>query len=284
MTLKKDGHPQAVYLVGVPVGVKRPRGGIEGGRYVGLIKAFLPEKQFGFIECPELFEAYGQNTWVCAQQLKDFQPGQHVEFTMTLNRNGKPQAQDLGEVGDANGIIKRARKNGEAGVRYSGTLKELSTELGCGIIDCPDLLAVYGCDTLVHPAQVGNFQPGQAIEFTMSTNTDGGHPWAIELAEKRPIEKPLDTPPWLQPQDGKQYIGTIKQYEPGKGFGFIDCPVLRQQYNRDTWVHHAQMRDFKVGDQVSFQMALNQVGHPQGINLQAVTTGHSFGFSSGFGF
>merc|ERR1719195_1929913 len=56
----------AAQMPGPPApGSKRPphMSGAEGQRYVGGIKSFTPEKGFGFINCPELFECYGRDTW-----------------------------------------------------------------------------------------------------------------------------------------------------------------------------------------------------------------------------
>merc|ERR1712183_711012 len=48
--------------------------------------------------------------------------------------------------------------------------------------------------------------------------------------------------------DTERYHGTVKSFLAEKGFGFVDCPVLKEVYGRDTWVHSAQLGSFQAGD------------------------------------
>ena len=94
----------------------------------------LDPEGFGFIDCPELFDAYGRDTWLHFAQLQHFQPGDSVEFTMTLNKDGHPQAIDLGQQTYAGqmaatsfsprpfgaGHGKGPSRSGEEGQRYRG--------------------------------------------------------------------------------------------------------------------------------------------------------------------
>jgi len=69
--------------------------GAAGQRYSGRVKQFRADKGFGFIECDELHQTYGRDTWVHHQQIGSFSVGDEVSFTMTLNKQGHPQAVDL---------------------------------------------------------------------------------------------------------------------------------------------------------------------------------------------
>lgn len=303
-------------------GVKRPRGGEPGPGYTGTIKQFSAEKGFGFIDCPELHEYYGRDTWLHHAQVFDFKPGETVEFTMSLNKDGNPQAVNLSypkePVQQFEQMFNQMAQwmgfgaGGQQGERYTGTIKSFSVEKGFGFIECKDLHKMYGRDTWVHHAQILSYAPGDIVEFTMSLNKDG-NPQAGDLTDGseagqraakvgRIMDKASgkassgssgkgllgsllgkgkgagsgkaesgDAPSWLQPADDERYAGVVKRFDADKGFGFIECDVLKNFYGRDTWVHSAQLGEFQVGDQVEFSMTLNQQGNPQAINLAAAT-------------
>eukprot|EP00930_Biecheleria_cincta_P007469 TRINITY_DN108688_c0_g1_i1.p1 TRINITY_DN108688_c0_g1~~TRINITY_DN108688_c0_g1_i1.p1 ORF type:complete len:156 (+),score=21.81 TRINITY_DN108688_c0_g1_i1:81-548(+) len=67
-------------------------------RCVGVIKSFYPDKQYGFIACPELHELYGRDVFLSSVQLGFFEVGSNVSFLVTLSKDGQPQAQDLQEA------------------------------------------------------------------------------------------------------------------------------------------------------------------------------------------
>eukprot|EP00931_Biecheleriopsis_adriatica_P056214 TRINITY_DN332_c1_g4_i1.p1 TRINITY_DN332_c1_g4~~TRINITY_DN332_c1_g4_i1.p1 ORF type:complete len:349 (-),score=103.38 TRINITY_DN332_c1_g4_i1:83-1063(-) len=77
-------------------------------------------------------------------------------------------------------------------------------------------------------------------------------------------------------------LGRIKSFNEEKGYGFIDCPRVFQQFGRDAFVHKAQMNGFKVGDEVTLVVTLNDSGLPQAKDLQS-TTGKPGTSSSGKG-
>lgn len=66
---------------------------------------------------------------------------------------------------------------------------------------------------------------------------------------------------------GGRHQGRIKSFNPDKGFGFIACEAVFRQYNRDAFVHKAQIGDLKAGDEVSFAVETNKQGMPQAKDL-----------------
>lgn len=74
--------------------------------------------------------------------------------------------------------------------------------------------------------------------------------------------------PWAG-WDGS-FPGRIKSYNPDKGFGFIDCQYTYTQYNRDVFLHKAQIGDLKVGQMVSFKCEINKQGMPQAKDVSAL--------------
>jgi len=71
----------------------------------------------------------------------------------------------------------------DKGARCSGTIKSVTSELGHGLIDCPQLNSVFGCDVVVFPQQVGSFREGQSVNFAVTLNDDS-KPQAFDLIEE----------------------------------------------------------------------------------------------------
>jgi len=68
---------------------------ITNRRFEGVVKSFKAQSGFGFITCTELQGQYSNDVFVHHTQLYDFKEGDHVAFTVHLNKEGKPQAYDL---------------------------------------------------------------------------------------------------------------------------------------------------------------------------------------------
>merc|ERR1719297_393673 len=85
-------------------------------------------QKFGFITCPELQANYGADCFCLGQQLAAYGPGDVVQFTVGLNREGKPQAIDItpvstpsgtGNWGDDGKASGKAGKGGYGGKDWS---------------------------------------------------------------------------------------------------------------------------------------------------------------------
>merc|ERR1711933_672719 len=61
--------------------------------------------------------------------------------------------------------------------------------------------------------------------------------------------------------------GRIKSFNTEKGFGFIDCPKMRDKYGRDVFIHKKQMGDLEVGDEITFVCEPNKEGMPQARDI-----------------
>jgi len=66
----------------------------------------------------------------------------------------------------------------------------------------------------------------------------------------------------------ERYIGTIKQFDPSKGCGFIDCQDTEAIYGLDVWIQSPAIGTLKVGSIVEFSVRLNKAGNPQAEDLQ----------------
>jgi len=64
------------------------------------------------------------------------------------------------------------------------------------------------------------------------------------------------------------YLGTIKSFNVAKGYGFIECPEIKNEgHTNDVFLHHAQVGECKVGDSVMFTTFLNKNGRPQAATV-----------------
>jgi len=69
----------------------------------------------------------------------------------------------------------------------------------------------------------------------------------------------------------KTYEGTVKSYNPDKGFGFIFCEATLKRYQSDVFLHKKQAEGVSLGDKVTFEVEVNERGKPQARNVIRVT-------------
>lgn len=79
----------------------------------------------------------------------------------------------------------------------------------------------------------------------------------------------------------KRAHGKIKSFNETSGFGFIDCPDLKEHFGRDVFVHRKQMVGFSVGQPVNFAIVLNKDNHPQAFDICDHQEGSKGGKSQG---
>lgn len=173
--------------------------GAQGGWYTGSIISYMPERHFGFIGCPDL----GMDCFLAEKQKGDFEIGDTVQFEVTYNQQGKPQAQNLSALGG--GVGQAAAAHGgdafdgwgaeawdtmpaiTAGIKhastadawdtaaqnsdeqYVGTIITFTPERHFGFISCPAL----GMDVFLSDKQLGSFNVGDTVAFTVTQNNQG---------------------------------------------------------------------------------------------------------------
>jgi len=69
----------------------------------------------------------------------------------------------------------------------------------------------------------------------------------------------------------RRFEGTVLCFSPEKNFGYITCSDLRARFNKDVWVHKAQLGRFGIGQLVSFMVIISKQGHPQAVSLRPVS-------------
>lgn len=78
--------------------VLKDKGPCATRRFSGIVKSIYQRKQYGFIDCIELRNMYGKDTFVLQSQLDSFERGDAVTFNAKLNDAGEPQAIGLQHV------------------------------------------------------------------------------------------------------------------------------------------------------------------------------------------
>lgn len=90
------------------------------------------------------------------------------------------------------------------------------------------------------------------------SNWGGGGSW-------RGAEKPIDESGGLL----GEFEGKIKSFSDEKGWGFIECPDVKAQYDRDVFLYFSQKKDYRVGHKVKFTCVLNKDGMPAAKDLKS---------------
>merc|ERR1719323_1912003 len=69
--------------------------GVTAGKHSGWVKSINTEKGFGFISCPQTYAQFQRDVFARGQDLQGLEQGQYVTFTVSTNKNGLPQANDV---------------------------------------------------------------------------------------------------------------------------------------------------------------------------------------------
>mmetsp|Transcript_99348 Transcript_99348/g.289947 ORF Transcript_99348/g.289947 Transcript_99348/m.289947 type:complete len:647 (+) Transcript_99348:115-2055(+) len=103
----------------------------------------------------------------------------------------------------------------------------------------------------------------------------------VQLSAKLPGVTWIDFYKWQQnarnvrtvrpPDMDRRFSGVVKSFSPRQGYGFISCVECSRIYNcGDVFLHQRQATGFQEGQYVSFHVACNNKGQPQGQDLKEV--------------
>merc|ERR1719454_1240578 len=78
----------------------------------------------------------------------------------------------------------------------------------------------------------------------------------------------------LKSDDGSDeptiFLGSVKYISEEKGYGFIECAEALEQYGSDVHADLQALQGLCLGQQVSFQVRLGQIGgRPQAVSITA---------------
>eukprot|EP01065_Artemidia_motanka_P042323 TRINITY_DN5654_c0_g2_i2.p1 TRINITY_DN5654_c0_g2~~TRINITY_DN5654_c0_g2_i2.p1 ORF type:complete len:326 (+),score=74.34 TRINITY_DN5654_c0_g2_i2:141-1118(+) len=79
-----------------------PRTDVSSRRFVGTVKSFVHACGYGFIESDEIRSAFGGDAFLHKHQFRGLVVGDTVEFSVTQNKAGRPQARHIIKVSPVN--------------------------------------------------------------------------------------------------------------------------------------------------------------------------------------
>eukprot|EP00392_Amoebophrya_sp_AT5.2_P007937 g7956.t1 len=147
-----------------------------------------------------------------------------------------------------------------SGSWYDGVLKNYNADKNYGFASCRQLEeeGIYeaGRDVFVRNIGKDTFKIGEAIRFQIQDFE--GKPQAVRVEEAA----------------GNRYIGVIKSFDPLKGFGFIRCDELSEQYAGDVFLQASAYTEelrvaAPVGKPVEFCLWINNNKKPQALRLRS---------------
>jgi len=263
--LNKEHKPQAFDLV-------PPKDSVRGWRDSPAIADWTPSNQ----GMKSVFSSSNQAP-------QDMQQGMDAMMNVmqSMMQGGTPPEQPVtrmqGPSGGIRGVVPWDRAPAPAPVNnpdaelgsFMGTVKSFVSKSNYGFIECPDLRAAgYANDVWVHGDQMKDFkEPGTQVSFVAFLNPKG-----------QPQAKALQLAPPTRGVDDQDIIGTfpgvIKSFSrTEKGYGFIECPALKEQGYNDVFLHREQLGPFDVGSEVAFTAFLNRKGQPQARDLKPFEAG-----------
>lgn len=259
-------------------------------RQYGTIKSFSEQNNYGFIDCPEVKEAFGNDVFVHGSQLNgNFAVGQEVSFALLLNKERKPQAFDpypahAGGKGKGSGMMLGGPgcKGGGGGGGMKGAGKPSPWDSGSkGSSFMGGAKGGFAWSQGPSAAWAGGWDSGPAC-----WGPPGGKSWASQPSAKgggggggkgksgKPSASgdgftPPETSMEMPGVTDRSFSGMVKSFNDQKGFGFIACDEIMEQFGGDVFLHHAQFYGLEVGQAVSFEVFLNKDGKPQAKQVSA---------------
>lgn len=265
-------------------------------RYNGVVKSFSEAKGYGFITSPEITEAFGQDLFIHRDQLKGFSPGTKVNFAILLNK-GKAHAFDV--ASDSNPALPSANAQWQQASQWQAPYFAAGNGVawgkdGMGAWGYGDDWAGFGKDGK------GNWGKGEAKGFKGQFGDKGtAVTWSKGGTARLDQGKPScgkGQPPIAEVKTGgyafsgevpssavqiegvtdRRWNGSVKSAKEGK-FGFLVSEELTaatseqlQNGSQDIYVHWNHVKDFSIGEAVSFSVIVNEKGGLKAVNVQSM--------------
>jgi len=259
--------------------------GAATGQYVGVVKNWNKEKGWGMIESEQITQLYAKDMFFMKSQVQGntAAKGWHVRFDVIQGTKGfeatnvvqvgTPQPQQRALQVPAWNQASRSHMpglpSGTPAARtaapaqttatqsqvFCGTVKSFQEEKGWGHIQCDQTHAMYQKDIFFMRSALNNapVSVGDRISFAVEQGTKGPQGANVQVTNT------VFTQQW----------GTIKLYNPEKGYGFIQCDATRHLFNKDIFVHSKELAGAtpNQGDTVNFTVEISPQGRPEAINV-----------------
>eukprot|EP00928_Gymnodinium_smaydae_P046244 TRINITY_DN30806_c0_g1_i1.p1 TRINITY_DN30806_c0_g1~~TRINITY_DN30806_c0_g1_i1.p1 ORF type:complete len:740 (-),score=151.82 TRINITY_DN30806_c0_g1_i1:176-2395(-) len=172
--------------------------------------------------------------------------------------------------------------------RYEAALCYYSPEKEYGFLHEASLYKRFNCNVFIHAKQIGDLEVGEMASFAIKL-TSRGKPQAIEVRRAPTIPRINSISTGLQRQQqawwnawwqqgeqpvavaddsaGRTYEGIIKKTDASKGFGFISCAELYNEFSTDVFVPFKLLGGRGVGTKIRFKININRHNSPQAFNI-----------------
>jgi len=201
----------------------------------------------------------------------------------------------------------------QAGARtYIGSIKSFDEDKGFGFIDCAEIRNESGKDVFLLRSKLNgaSVRVGDKVSFTVEDSSKGIRADGVRLLDDPaapcgappvagaqmlpygPCGFPYAAPPMgmsygpcgmypglpVGPMTGRApgtYLGSIKNFNSEKGFGFIDCEELRAVTGKDVLLLRTVLNGAKVevGDRISFTVEDNNGKGYKAVTVQLLSGG-----------
>lgn len=174
---------------------------------------------------------------------------------------------------------------------YTGTVKSFNPEKGWGHIECPETHEHFGKDVFLLRGQLQGVtlvSKGDSVQFQLTDNGRG--PEAVEVSVLSSAPRPTSfgargamdggaffrPSSMFQPMNGCQQLhgngqhwGTVKSFNPDKGWGHIECEETQAVYGKDIFFMKSQLPGKAIGKgtPVRFSVVPGQKG-PEATGIQ----------------
>jgi len=261
-----------------------------GPRFVGVLNRYDYTKGYGFICCDDVTAQGYSDCFVDSTQLNGAQIGDEVEFGISWNAKGLPQADSLavkvscqvarpqGFMGNVDPDPEKHRGHGMRGEgigNYQGKVRSFNSEKGYGFIVCPQLKEEgYKNDVFLHKTTAANFCVGDMVAFEVYLNKNG-QPQSRDLVLLcQATEEDLANQKNLEGDEIGGFHGEFVSFKVQAGFGFVDCQALKNLgYPGDLFVHSSQLGGATVGDLVELIAYVTAKGQLRAKNCSIVARG-----------
>jgi len=229
-----------------------PSKAITERRARGTIKTIHPGGGYGFISCPDIQVVFGCDVFAHAKQLLGHSPGTEVSFAILLNKDSKPQAfdiEDLGSAGKGGGMDMMKGGGGMDMMKGGGGMDMMKGGGGMDMMKGGGGMDPMGMKGMGWKGAMEMMGKGVAPQGSLKGGLKGKVSQTGELGE---------------------FMGTVKAFNPEKGFGFIHSEGMIGLIEGDVFLHESNLNGFVPGQQVKFTAYLHN-GRAQAKNLEDAT-------------
>lgn len=248
-----------------------PLTAITENKYIGKIKSFNEQRQYGFISCKETEDLFGGDVFLHGSQYHNQQVGTQVSFAVFLNKDHKPQAFDVENPHPSKGGGGTSQQGVGSNPFFQGA--NVMTSTGAGPKPSAKPTSSWGKAS----SKGGNQAAARGSPYGAKNDKydqyDQYGDAAMQLLAAAAAAVgggQMNTKPGKGSAKGKggankEFQGVVRKFDEEVGRGFITCSEVKKMYGEDVYVHKSVLEPCgaEVGDSVAFKVHVSHDGKPQ---------------------